>query len=93
MLQGAGDLTFAREGKLVIAKNNLFQVNFNLSKGTWNYIDQTGHSVIKNAYTKIVLQNGTVLTTLDAGLCEFITHPITEDEFGLYQPITFSHQA
>ncbi|MBI1923446.1 alpha-galactosidase [Candidatus Poribacteria bacterium] len=93
MLQGAGDLTFAREGRRVIAKNNLFQVNFNLSKGTWSYIDQTGHSVIKNAYTKIVLQNGTVLTTLDAGLCEFITHPITQDEFGLYQPITFSHQA
>jgi len=93
MLQGAGDLTFAREGRRVIAKNNLFQVNFNLSKGTWSYIDQTGHSVIRNAYTKMVLQNGTVLTTLDAGLCEFITNPITEDEFGLYQPITFSHQA
>ena len=92
MKEEAGDLTVARQGNQVIAKNNLFQINFDLSKGTWNYIDKTGYSIIRDAYTKIILQDGTILTTLDSGISEFITSPTTEDEFGVYQPITFSHQ-
>ena len=92
MKEEAGDLTVSRQGGQVIAKNSLFQINFDLSKGTWNYIDKTGYSVIRDAYTKIILQDRTVLTTLDPGTSEFITSPTTEDEFGIYQPITFSHQ-
>ena len=92
MRQGTGDSTVARQGNQVVMKNRLLEINFNLSKGTWSYFDQTGHIVIRNAYTKVVLQDGTVLTTLEAGIREFITHPITEDELGVYQPITFSHQ-
>ena len=93
MRQEAGDLTVIRRGNQVIAKNNLLRVDFNLSKGTWSYIDRTDYSVIRDAYIKVVLQDGTVLATLDQGNSEFITHPTTEDEFGIYQPITFSHQA
>ena len=92
MKEEAGDLAISRQGSQVIAKNNLFQINFDLSKGTWNYTDKTGYSIIRDAYTKIILQDGTVLTTLDPGESEFITSPVTEDEFGVYQPITFSHQ-
>ena len=92
MKEEAGDLAISRQGSQVIAKNNLFQINFDLSKGTWNYIDKTGYSVIRDAYTKIILQDGTVLTTLDPGDSEFITNPTTEDESGICQPITFSHQ-
>ena len=92
MKEEAGDLAISRQGSQVIAKNNLFQINFDLSKGTWNYIDKTGYNVIRDAYTKIILQDGTVLTTLDPGSSEFITNPTTEDESGVYQPITFSHQ-
>ncbi len=92
MKEEAGDLAVARQGSQVIAKNNLFQINFDLSKGTWNYADKTGYNVIRDAYTKIILQDGTILTTLDPGISEFITSPTTEDEFGIYQPITFSHQ-
>ena len=92
MKEAAGDLTVSRQGSQVIAKNNLFQINFDLSKGTWNYIDKTGYSVIRDAYARIILQDGTVLTTLDPGSSEFITSSITEDESGVYQPITFSHQ-
>ena len=92
MKEGAGDLAISRQGSQVIAKNKLFQINFDLSKGTWNYIDTTGYNIIRDAYTKIILQDGTVLTTLDPGSSEFITNPTTEDESGVYQPITFSHQ-
>ena len=92
MKEEAGDLAISRQGSQVIAKNNLFQINFDLSKGTWNYVDKTGYSIIRDAYTKIILQDGTVLTTLDPGNSEFITNPTTEDESGVYQPITFSHQ-
>ena len=92
MKEEAGDLTVSRQSNQVIAKNNLFQISFDLSKGTWNYIDKTGYSIIRDAYTRIILQNGTVLTTLDPGISEFITSPTTEDDFGIYQPITFSHQ-
>lgn len=92
MKEEAGDLAISRQGSQVIAKNNLFQINFDLSKGTWNYIDKTGYSVIRDAYTKIILQDGTILTTLDSGVSEFITNPTTEDEFGIYHPITFSHE-
>ncbi len=88
----AGDLNVSRQGSRVIAKNNLFQINFDLSKGTWNYIDKTGYNIIRDAYAKVILQDGTRLTTLDRGISEFITSPTTEDEFGIYQPITFSHQ-
>ena len=92
MKEEVGDLAISRQGSQVIAKNKLFQINFDLSKGTWNYIDKTGYNVIRDAYTKIILQDGTVLTTLDPGSSEFITNPTTEDESGIYQPITFSHQ-
>lgn len=92
MKEEAGDLAVSRKGSQVIAKNNLFQINFDLSKGTWNYTDKTGYSIIRDAYTKVILQGGTVLTTLDPGISKFITNPTTEDEFGIYHPITFSHQ-
>ncbi len=92
MKEEAGDLTVSRQGSQVVAKSNLFQINFDLSKGTWNYTDKTGYNIIRDAYTKIILQDGTALTTLDPGISEFITNPTTEDEFGIYQPITFSHQ-
>ena len=92
MKEEVGDLAISRQGSQVIAKNNLFQINFDLSKGTWNYADKTGYNVIRDAYTKIILQDGTVLTTLDPGSSEFVTNPTTEDESGVYQPITFSHQ-
>ena len=92
MKEEAGDLTISRQGSQVVAKSNLFQINFDLSKGTWNYTDKTGHNVIRDAYTKVILQDRTALTTLDPGISEFITNPTTEDEFGIYQPITFSHQ-
>jgi len=93
MISRANDLAVTRQGHFVVTQNKQFQIKFNLSKGTWDYIHPAGHIIIRNAYAKIVLGNGTVLTTLDDGTREFFTSPLTEDEFGIYQSVKFSHQA
>ena len=93
MRQEASELAVTRQGSFVVTQNKQFQIKFNISKGTWNYIDQTGHTIIRNAYARIVLQDGTILSTLDNGVREFITSPPEADEFGVYQRVTFSHQA
>ena len=92
MRQGTYDSIVERQGNLVVMKNNLFQISYDLSQGTWDYLNQAGQTIIRNAYTKVILKDGTVFTTLDVGSRDFITHPITEDDFGICHPITFSHQ-
>jgi hypothetical protein len=92
-MQQPGDLAVTRQGRFVVTQNQQFQVRFNLLKGTWNYIDQAEQIIIRNAYAKVTLKGGTVLTTLDDGVREFITDPLTEDEFGVYQPVRFSHES
>ena len=92
MRQAAYDSIVERQGNLVVMKSKLFQIKYDLSKGTWDYLNQEGQAVIRNAYTKVTLEDGTVFTTLDAESRDFITHPITEDDFGIYHPISFSHQ-
>lgn len=93
MRQEASELTVTRQGHFVVTQNKQFQIKFNISKGTWNYIDPSGHTIIRNAYARVVLQDGTVLSTFDNGVREFITNPPESDEFGVYQRVTFSHQA
>lgn len=92
MRQAAYDSIVERQGNLVVMKNKLFQVSYDLSKGTWDYLNQAGQAVIRNAYTKVILEDGTAFTTLDAESRNFTTHPITEDDFGICHPITFTHQ-
>ena len=77
-----------------MTQNKQYRVKFNLSKGTWDYADQTGHTIIRNAYTRIVLQDGTALATSQSdGTREFIADPAEKDELGVYQPVKFSHQS
>ncbi|MDE0043119.1 MAG: hypothetical protein OXT74_13865, partial [Candidatus Poribacteria bacterium] len=93
-MQRVSDLAVTRQGRSVVAQNKQFQVKFNLSKGTWDYVDQTGHAIIRNAYTRIVLQDGTSLATSESeGTREFITDTTEEDELGVYQPVKFSYQS
>ena len=92
MRQGTYDSIVERQGNLVVMKNKLYQISYDLSKGTWDYLNQAGQVVIRNAYTKVILKDGTFFTTLEAESRNFITHPITEDDFGICQPIAFSHQ-
>ena len=93
-MQRVSDLAVTRQGCSVVAQNKQFQVKFNLSKGTWDYVDQTGHTIIRNAYTRIVLQDGTALATSESdGTREFLADATQEDELGVYQRVKFSCQS
>lgn len=85
-------LEISRRGKLVVIKHEHYQIEFNLSKGTWNYSNKNGKSVIKNAFTEIGLEDGTTLKTYDTGFREFFTQPVKKDEFGTYQTLCFSYE-
>ena len=93
-MQRVSDLAVTRQGRSVVAQNKQFGVKFDLSKGTWDYVDQTGHTIIKNAYTRILLQDGTALATSESDATrEFIVEATQEDELGVYQPVKFSCQS
>ena len=78
-------LTFERRGDLAIVQTPHYRINFDLSTGTWHYYDSDGYGIIRNAYTKITLNNGTFLTTVDAKFRSFTTRRPNEDVFGQYQ--------
>ena len=86
-------LMFERRGNLAIVQSAHYQINFDLSTGTWHYHDRDGYGVIRNAYTKIILNNGTFLTTVDAKYRKFTTRQPSDDVLGRYQQITFSHES
>ncbi|MDE0637222.1 MAG: alpha-galactosidase [Candidatus Poribacteria bacterium] len=86
------DLAISRRGKLVEINHQKYQIEFNLSKGTWNYSNKNGKTVIKNAFTQIALKNETVLKTSDAGFREFTTGPLETDAFGKHQTLRFSYE-
>ncbi|MDE0299941.1 MAG: alpha-galactosidase [Candidatus Poribacteria bacterium] len=93
-MQRVSDLDVTRQGHSVVAQSKQFQVKYNLSKGTWDYVDQTGHAIIRNAYTRIVLQDGTSLATSESdGTREFVADPTEDDDLGVYQPVKFSYQS
>jgi len=88
-----GDIGVSRQGNLAVINHNKFQIQFNLSKGTWDYIDDTGHTIIHNGCTQITLNDGSTVKTEDAGTREFITELPQTDAFGTYHQIRFSHEA
>ena len=85
-------LEISRRGKLVVIQHGNYQIEFNLSKGTWNYSNKNGKSVIKNAFTEVGLEDETILKTNNTGIREFSTHPVKKDEFGTYQTLCFSYE-
>lgn len=85
-------LSITRRGNIVTARNELLQVNYNLATGMWSYVDKTGYTVIRNAYAKIVLQDGTTITTTDDGYREFITEWVDDPILGRCRQVKFSHQ-
>ena len=86
------DLAISRRGKLVVINHQKYQIEFNLSKGTWNYSNNNGKTIIKNAFTQIGLKDDTTLKTSDAGFREFYTEPLKTDSFGTYQTLRFSYE-
>ncbi len=87
------DVAVSRRGNLVVVNHNKFEIKFNLSKGTWDYINESGNTIIRNGCTQIALNDGSVVKTEDAGTRNFITASPQEDAFGTYHQICFSHEA
>jgi hypothetical protein len=76
-----------------VINHTQFEIKFNLSKGTWDYIDEGGDTIIRDGCTQITLGDGSVVKTEDAGTREFITELPQTDAFGSYHQIRFSHEA
>ncbi|MYG06561.1 hypothetical protein F4167_08075 [Candidatus Poribacteria bacterium] len=85
------DVAVSRRGNLVVIEHSKFEIKFNLSKGTWDYIDESGDTIIRNGCAQITLDDGSVIKTEDAGNSEFITAFPQTDVFGTYYQICFSH--
>lgn len=86
------ELTISRRGKFVVIEHPIYQIEFNLSKGTWNYNNKSGKTIIKNAFSQIQLNDGTTLKTSDPGFREFHTEPLKNDEYGFFQSLRFSYE-
>ncbi len=86
-------IAVSRQGNLAVINHTQFEIKFNLSKGTWNYIDENGDIIIRDGCAQITLDDGSVVKTEDAGTREFITEPPKTDACGSYHQIRFSHEA
>ena len=86
-------IAISRQGNLAVINHTNFEIKFNLSKGTWDYIDESGDTIIRDGCAQITLENGSVVKTEDAGTREFITELPKTDAFGSYHQIRFSHEA
>ena len=87
------DVAVSRQGNLAVINHSKFEIKFSLSKGTWDYIDESGDTIIRNGCTQITLDDGSVIKTEDAGTREFITDLPKTDAFGDYHQVRFSHEA
>lgn len=85
-------LSVSRRGKLVVIDHQKYQIEYNLSKGTWNYNDQSGKTIIKNGLTQVSLTDGITHKTSDAGFREFTTEAVETDSYGTYQLLRFSYK-
>ena len=87
------DVAVSRQGNLAVINHNKFEIKFNLSKGTWDYIDESGDTIIRNGCTQVTLDDGTVIKTEDTGTREFMTELPKTDAFGDYHQVRFSYEA
>ena len=87
------DIGVSRQGNLAVINHNKYEIKFNLSKGTWDYINESGDTIIRDGCAQITLKDGSVVKTEDAGTREFITALPKTDTFGDYHQIQFSHEA
>ncbi|MCE2415385.1 alpha-galactosidase [Candidatus Poribacteria bacterium] len=87
------EITVSRQGNLAVINHAQFEIKFNLSKGTWDYVDGNDDTIIRDGCTQITLDDGSVVKTEDAGTREFITELPKTDAFGTYHQIRFSHEA
>ena len=86
-------IAVSRQGNLAVINHTKFEIKFNLSKGTWDYIDESGDTIIRNGCAQITFDDGSTVKTEDTGTREFITELPKTNTFGSYQQIRFSHEA
>ena len=87
------DIVVSRQGNLAVINHNKFEIKFSLSKGTWDYIDENGDTIIRNGSTQVTFADGSVIKTEDTGTREFMTELPKTDTFGDYHQLRFSHEA
>lgn len=92
MPEGDRQLSVTRHGARVVIRNEHFRVDYDLTNGTWDYIDRTRYKVIRNAYSKVTLEDGRIITTMDNGVREFVAESVTDDVMGKCKRIKFSHK-
>ena len=91
-------IAISRQGNLAVINHEKFQIHFNLARGTWDYIDELGQTIIKNGRAQITLQDGSTVSTEDAGSREFICEPMPLTSEPLSKAsrqyeVQFSHEA
>lgn len=86
------DLSISRKGKCVVINHQKYQIEYNLAKGTWNYSDNNGKTIIKNGFTHISFADGTTLKTLSPGFRAYRTEPVNTDMYGTYQTVQFIYE-
>ncbi len=86
-------LVVSRRGECVVLNHQEYQIEYSLSKGTWNYKDKSGKTIIKNGFTQIQLSDGNALKTIDDGYREFLTEPMKSDTYGVSQTLKFSYES
>ena len=87
------EIAVSRQGNLALINHTNFEIKFNLSKGTWDYIDENGDIVIRDGCAQVTFDDGSVVKTEDAGTREFITELPQTNAFGNYHQIRFLHEA
>lgn len=87
-----GRISIQRRGNILNIRNSSLQVAYDLANGTWGYQDKSGYHVIRSAYAKIELDDGTMLTTLNAEMRRFSTQVMEDELTGPYLQIKFSHE-
>ena len=87
------EIAVSRQGNFALINHTNFEIKFNLSKGTWDYIDENGDIIIRDGCAQVTFDDGSVVKTEDAGTREFITELPKTNAFGDYHQIRFSHEA
>ncbi len=80
-------------GGTLMVRNESFRVTYNLASGTWNYLDRSGHTVVKNAYAKVNLDGDILLSTCSDGRRWFVTEDFDDDPGGPGRQVVFLHQS
>ena len=52
------EIAVSRQGNLALINHTNFEIKFNLSKGTWDYIDENGDLIIRDGCAQVTFDDG-----------------------------------